>query len=614
MARKQQPTETTRATLQMPRSEAEARIREQIEEGQRLLELRIANSADLEQVRNEMRKWSDFNTELLKRIVDTNELVNEYRLDHLRLETRSTRFAVKVGGFNSAVRAYIAILESTLGRLGLIPESPALAQPTKAQPIGSSPEVDRQVLVVDGHKDGPGMMSILHDLPQYDYDVALSFAGEDRKYVERVAEILKEYGIRVFYDRFEEIDSWGKDLYVHLDEVYRLKARYCVMFISEHYATKLWTNHERKSAQARAFQEREAYILPARFDDTEIPGIRPTVGYVDLRNTSPSQLAEKIIAKLKQGSSSVTQPLQPADRLIELPRLPNHISEYLEQSGYDDETVPGFGKNPFSKRLGRYGSQKCTDVVPAQSWVSFVACPLEVPRQSSTEVIAVAKGLFDLLRWYNTDRLGPRYWGPGILRLTNGKGRTTRERFEWIGMYPDYLKTDLLRKYMVVWGSGCLEYGMAHSLVESGQDGHVFFRFVPLIGVFWRFLCAVREFEDEIGYEGESFIRLNMVKTKDSLLLDFAEGWREPRWERFVPTQDELCLDLNISVHRAVALTDLKDRDEARGKLEEEVIRPFATVIGQAYNQDVPQCFNRQDGHFPFEVFRDSSKYKALGD
>jgi hypothetical protein len=81
-----------------------------------------------------------------------------------------------------------------------------------------------------------------------DYDVALSFAGEDRSYVEQVAEILHSIGIKVFYDRYVEGELWGKDLYTHLDDVYRNKCRYCVMFISQHYKEKLWTNHERESA------------------------------------------------------------------------------------------------------------------------------------------------------------------------------------------------------------------------------------------------------------------------------------------------------------------------------------------------------------------------------
>ena len=111
----------------------------------------------------------------------------------------------------------------------------------------------------------------------YLYDVALSFAGEDREYVGEVAAFLKANGVRTFFDDYERTELWGKDLYTHLDDVYRNQARYCVMFLSSHYKEKVWTNHERQSAQTRAFQESTEYVLPARFDDTEIPGITPTV-------------------------------------------------------------------------------------------------------------------------------------------------------------------------------------------------------------------------------------------------------------------------------------------------------------------------------------------------
>jgi len=137
----------------------------------------------------------------------------------------------------------------------------------------------------------------IENVTSYPYDVALSFAGEDRWYVEQVANLLREEGIKVFYDKYEQVDLWGKDLYVHLDEVYQKHAKYCVMFISQNYAKKLWTNHERQSAQARAFQERREYILPVRLDDTEIPGIRPTVGYVDGRKNRPEEIAQMILIK-----------------------------------------------------------------------------------------------------------------------------------------------------------------------------------------------------------------------------------------------------------------------------------------------------------------------------
>jgi TIR domain len=132
----------------------------------------------------------------------------------------------------------------------------------------------------------------------FEYDVCLSFAGEDRPYVHRVAKALIAKNVRVFYDQYEQTTLWGKDLYTHLDDIYRNKARFCVMFISEAYSRKLWTNHERQSAQARAFRSHQEYILPAHFDDTDIPGIRETTGYIDLKNYTPTAFAKLILAKM----------------------------------------------------------------------------------------------------------------------------------------------------------------------------------------------------------------------------------------------------------------------------------------------------------------------------
>jgi hypothetical protein len=133
------------------------------------------------------------------------------------------------------------------------------------------------------------------------YDVALSFAGEDRPYVEQVARSLADLGVKVFYDDYEKVALWGKDLYTHLDYVYREASRYCLIFISEDYARKVWTNHERSSAQARALEENQEYVLPVRFDATEVPGLRPTVGYLDIQSMKPEELARLTRDKLGPG-------------------------------------------------------------------------------------------------------------------------------------------------------------------------------------------------------------------------------------------------------------------------------------------------------------------------
>ena len=139
------------------------------------------------------------------------------------------------------------------------------------------------------------------------YDVALSFAGEDRQYAKALADLLKAGGYWFFYDENELAQLWGKNLYDYLSSVYKDRARYCVMFLSEHYGRKLWTNHERQNAQARAFQENREYILPVRLDDTEIPGILPTVGYLDLRSMTIEEVYEVLVKKLADTTSQTTE-------------------------------------------------------------------------------------------------------------------------------------------------------------------------------------------------------------------------------------------------------------------------------------------------------------------
>ena len=134
--------------------------------------------------------------------------------------------------------------------------------------------------------------------PKREFEVALSFAGEDRAYVERVADKLRDMGLRVFHDKYESVTLWGKNLYDHLREVYTDRAQFVVIFISQHYKAKVWTNHERESAQARAFREKKEYILPVRFDSTRLPGLLDTIGYLDAKHNTADRLAQLIRAKL----------------------------------------------------------------------------------------------------------------------------------------------------------------------------------------------------------------------------------------------------------------------------------------------------------------------------
>ena len=129
-------------------------------------------------------------------------------------------------------------------------------------------------------------------------DVALSFSGNDRLFVEKCANILTALGIKVFYDFYEESELWGKDLFPHLAEIYTTKAKYVIVFVSKSYKEKKWTSHELKFICQRAFEEKSEYILPVMMDETKITEIPSTLGY--LKDKSPFQIAVLVAKKINK--------------------------------------------------------------------------------------------------------------------------------------------------------------------------------------------------------------------------------------------------------------------------------------------------------------------------
>ena len=134
--------------------------------------------------------------------------------------------------------------------------------------------------------------------PERQWDVALSFAGAQRDYIEQVASALKARGVRCFYDADEQIDLWGRYLTEELPAIYGERAAAVVVFISAEYAARDWTRLERRAALNRAVRERREYVLPARFDDTPLPGLLSDMVAVDLRGRTPEHFAAMIAAKL----------------------------------------------------------------------------------------------------------------------------------------------------------------------------------------------------------------------------------------------------------------------------------------------------------------------------
>jgi len=103
--------------------------------------------------------------------------------------------------------------------------------------------------------------------PEFEYDVVFSSAGEQKDYVEKVAEYIKKNDIKVWHYGFEEVELWGRNLIDALSEIFTKSAKYCVIFISKEYTEKVWPNLERQFIQSRWLKDKGYTIIEVDEDE-----------------------------------------------------------------------------------------------------------------------------------------------------------------------------------------------------------------------------------------------------------------------------------------------------------------------------------------------------------
>lgn len=133
---------------------------------------------------------------------------------------------------------------------------------------------------------------------EYPWDLAVSFAGEDRSTVLEFVKRLEEKGIFPFYDFNQQAQLWGVDLQKKLADIYANDALYMVIFISSKYPEKDWTRFEFEIGKSAESKRPEAYILPIIIEDVPIVGLANTLGKVFLNEHSIEYCVNLIVDKL----------------------------------------------------------------------------------------------------------------------------------------------------------------------------------------------------------------------------------------------------------------------------------------------------------------------------
>jgi hypothetical protein len=137
----------------------------------------------------------------------------------------------------------------------------------------------------------------------FEHDVAISYAGEDREIAGRIAEHLRDKGLSVFYDKFYKSDLWGKELSTWFKGKYGKKSRFVLVLVSRNYPVKDWTDFEFSTAKAEENRRKREFILPVRLDQTILAGLPSDKGYLDFKEVGIEGIARNLVEKVMRATS-----------------------------------------------------------------------------------------------------------------------------------------------------------------------------------------------------------------------------------------------------------------------------------------------------------------------
>jgi hypothetical protein len=132
------------------------------------------------------------------------------------------------------------------------------------------------------------------------FRVALSFAGEKRDFVARVAASLAKQWSRdqILYDQYHESEFAVARLGFHLPALYNEHADLVVAVLCKDYDVKEWCGLEWDAIYGLIKRRRERQVMLCRFDYVEPEGLYGLAGFVDLDGRDSDHLVGLILERL----------------------------------------------------------------------------------------------------------------------------------------------------------------------------------------------------------------------------------------------------------------------------------------------------------------------------
>jgi len=135
----------------------------------------------------------------------------------------------------------------------------------------------------------------------FEFDFAISFAGENRELARSIATQLEALDCSVFFDEFFEANYLGKAWHKSFMDVFGEQSRLVVCLLDRHHLEKIWPTFERECFTPRV---PEAAVIPIHLDDSAFPGIPkdivgiPFKNYLGFGDQIQNRITDDIVFKL----------------------------------------------------------------------------------------------------------------------------------------------------------------------------------------------------------------------------------------------------------------------------------------------------------------------------
>jgi len=274
-------------------------------------------------------------------------------------------------------------------------------------------------------------------------------------------------------------------------------------------------------------------------------------------------------------------------------RMRDEVRSYLKNRGFqdpDDDPQFEFAANSLTRKLGVpfHDEDGTWRVDAADTRVCFVACPWLLGECLDTSGE-------EFRSWFKP---AERHYHPPARFLPYHECRDTLHgalRLNKVGRLLPVAGDHDFERYLGVHRNGYVEYAYGSGRQSKGLR---IIHFVGLIGRFWQFMGFVRDLYQSFDVPTNALVALNMANVEGTDLAQFGRGWAEP-WELDFPTLEapSRSLDAHIWIPKEVDFHSLDEEGI------EAIVRDVAARVGSAYGQQEPQCFRREDGKFPVDVF-----------